>query len=527
MNSRSFPELLAQLARKHPEKPYFISTDNGQTLSYRQLYHRCMLLGEQFSSLGYAQGDKVSVYMPNSEQAAVLLLAIMAHGLVANPINLLCQTSQLRHILRHSDTRLIFTTDELAPSLLPLLAEIDRPIQLVQIDRRSRDIPTLVAAPLVGAIIDPQNHDVPALVTAPLVGAIKPSPAPVTPDQDALLMYTSGTTGVPKGVLLTQENLLENARNIAREHQLTASDRVLGSLPLYHINGLVVTVITPLIHEGSVAMATRFSAASFWQDASRYQCTWINVVPTIIAYLLNDKTDCSTLDLSRLRFCRSASSALPPERHRDFEKRFGIGIIETMGLTETAAPSFSNPYPAGERQIGSVGKPSGTQARVIDNQGHEVKNGVQGEIILSGANVMHGYYKDPLKTKEAFTQDGWLRTGDIGYQDDQGFFYVTGRAKELIIKGGENIAPREIDEAVIKHPCVLDAASVGAPHPDYGQDIAVYLVLRENATFDEQDMRRHCLKELGQYKSPSKYVVVQELPRGPSGKVQRLKLLDL
>lgn len=507
MDSRSFPELLAQLARKHPEKPYFISTDNGQALSYGQLHQLCRKLGEQLASLGFKQGDKVSVYMPNSERAAVLLLSIMAHGLVANPINLLCQVSQLRHILQHSDTRLVFTTNELAGVLLPLLAEIDRPIQLVLVDPRSRELPVFADRALA---VDDSG-----------------APAPVTPDMDALLMYTSGTTGVPKGVLLTQENLLENARNIVREHRLTASDRVLGSLPLYHINGLVVTLIAPLIHEGSVAMTARFSAANFWRDASRYQCTWINVVPTIIAYLLNDQTDYSTLDLSRLRFCRSASSALPPERHRDFEKRFGIGIIETMGLTETAAPSFSNPYPADERQIGSVGKPSGTRARVVDTRGREVKNGEHGEIILTGKNVMHGYYKDPVKTKEAFTQDGWLRTGDIGYQNDRGFFYVTGRAKELIIKGGENIAPREIDEAVIKHPCILDAASVGAPHPDYGQDITVYLVLRENATFDEQDMRRHCLKELGQYKSPSKYVVVQELPRGPSGKVQRLKLLDL
>jgi acyl-CoA synthetase (AMP-forming)/AMP-acid ligase II len=523
MDSRSFPELLAQLARKHPEKPYFISTDNGQALSYGQLHQLCTELGEQLSSLGFKQGDKVSVYMPNSERAAVLLLSIMAHGLVANPINLLCQVSQLRHILRHSDTRLVFTTNELAGVLLPLLAEIDRPIRLVLVDPRSRELPVFADKAL--AVDDSGSHEgcrytndgnVPERV-----------PAPVTPDLDALLMYTSGTTGVPKGVLLTQENLLENARNIVCEHRLTASDRVLGSLPLYHINGLVVTVIAPLIHEGSVAMTARFSAANFWRDASRYQCTWINVVPTIIAYLLNDQTDYSSLDLSRLRFCRSASSALPPERHRDFEKRFGIGIIETMGLTETAAPSFSNPYPADERQIGSVGKPSGTRARVVDKHGHEVKNGEHGEIILTGKNVMRGYYKDPVKTKEAFTQDGWLRTGDIGYQDDRDFFYVTGRAKELIIKGGENIAPREIDEAVIKHPCVLDAASVGAPHPDYGQDIAVYLVLRENAIFDEQDMRRHCLKELGQYKSPSKYVVVQELPRGPSGKVQRLKLLDL
>ncbi len=505
-DSLTFRALLSGLAAAYPGKAYFISADTGRVLTYAGLQSQCLGLGRQFAALGYQAGDKVSVYMPNCEQTAVILLAIMSHGLVANPINLMCQASQLRHILMHSDTRLVFTTAEYAPALQALTAEIDRPIQIVLVDPSSDQLP--VFAP------DVQDGSETAL------GAGGPA-------DDALLMYTSGTTGVPKGVLLSQENLLENARNIVREQRLGESDRVFGTLPLYHINGLVVTVITPLIHEGSVVMAPRFSAATFWRDASRYQCTWINVVPTIIAYLLNDKNGSSDVDLSLLRFCRSASSALPPEHHREFEKRFGIGVIETMGLTETAAPSFSNPYPPEQRKVGSIGKPSGTQAKVIDGQDRQVENGVHGEIVLAGKNVMHGYYKDPVKTKEAFTSEGWLRTGDIGYRDDDGFFYVTGRAKELIIKGGENIAPREIDEAIIKHPSVLDAAAVGIPHPEYGQDIAVYLVLRENAVFNDGEMRLHCLAELGKYKSPSKYVVIDELPRGPSGKVQRLKLLDL
>jgi long-chain acyl-CoA synthetase len=327
--------------------------------------------------------------------------------------------------------------------------------------------------------------------------------------------------------MLSHENLIYNGRCISAEHCLTSQDRVLGSLPLYHINALVVTLIAPLAHRGSVAMMPRFSTASFWADANRYACTWINVVPTIIAYLLNEQDGAALPEPGRLRFCRSASSALAPEHHRAFESRFGIGIIETMGLTETAAPSFSNPYMPEDRRIGSIGKPSGTRAMVRLSDGQRAKPGEKGEIVLTGDNVMLGYYKDAERTRDAFTEDGWLRTGDIGYEDEDGYFYVTGRAKELIIKGGENIAPREIDEALIKHPSILDAAAVGVPHPEYGQDIAVYLVLRDNAAFDGEALRRHCLSELGRYKTPSRYVVVDELPRGPSGKVQRLKLLEL
>lgn len=500
----TFAGLLRGLASRQPDSSFLISSDSGRELTCGRLWRHCQGLGRQFKTLGLGAGDKVSVYMPNGELTAVLLLGIMTNGLVANPINLMCQPAQLRHILEHSDTRLIFAGREQAGALKAALREVKRDVRLV--------------------VCDPAGDEIPSFALDPAAGGTMTEPQPGDP---ALLMYTSGTTGVPKGVLHSHDSLIYNGRCISEAHHLARGDRVLGSLPLYHINGLVVTLVAPLVHEGSVVMTPRFSVASFWTDASRFRCTWINVVPTIISYLLNEGSDAATPDLSRLRFCRSASSALAPEHHRAFEKRFGIGIIETMGLTETAAPAFSNPYEQDDRRIGSIGKPSGTRAMVVGADGKPVASWEKGEIILTGHNVMLGYYKDPERTRDVFTDDGWLRTGDIGHQDEQGYFYVTGRAKELIIKGGENIAPREIDEVVIKHPSVLDAAAVGVPHPDYGQDIAVYLVLRDNAVFDSDALRRHCLSELGKYKTPSKYVVVDELPRGPSGKVQRLKLLEL
>ena len=495
-------------AEKTPERTFFISTDTGDELSFLQLQQHCQSLASQFVQLGYQPGDKVSVFMPNCQTTAVMLLGVMAAGLVVNPINLLAQASQLRHILEHSDTRLVLTTAELAGRLQPLLDDIDREIALVVLDPQAREVPRLLAQDNAGT-----NGQTLSDTTSP--------------DMPALLMYTSGTTGVPKGVVLTHNNLTANARFITQAHQLTAQDRVLGSLPLFHINALVVTLLTPLIHGGSVAMTPRFSLASFWDDARRYACTWINVVPTIVAYLLNDETPQDTRSLEAIRFCRTASASLPPDHLTRFQQRFGISIIETMGLTETAAPAFSNPLDPAQRRLGSVGKPSGCQARVIDDNGIELADHEHGEIVLSGPQVMLEYYKQPDTTAETFTADGWLRTGDIGYRDSDGYYFIVGRAKELIIKGGENIAPREIDEAIVRHPSVLDAAAVGVPHEEYGQDIAVYLVLRESQDFDEDDLREHCLNELGRYKSPSRFVVVDDLPRGPSGKVQRLKLLDM
>jgi len=498
----SVGDLVRLRAQACPDKVYYVCAESGKELSYAGLMRTCLWLDRKLSSLGVRPGDTVSVYMPNGASAATLLLGIMALGFVANPINLLCQPSQLRHVLLHSDTRLVFTTDGLAGQLHSPLSDLGRTVALQVVD----------AEMLVdeGDIREDSLH----IEALHRVGSAS----------TALLMYTSGTTGVPKGVMLTHGNLLASAQNLSEEHLLSETDRVLGSLPLYHINGLVVTLIAPLVHGGTVIMTNHFSVSGFWRNVVRYQCTWINVVPTMVAYLLNDQRGAQEADLGAVRFCRSASSALPPEHLRAFRRRFGIGIIETMGLTETAAPVFSNPFPESQRKVGSVGRPSGTVARIVDDDGNPVGIGQRGEIIVSGKNVMPGYYKDPERTREAFTKDGWLRTGDIGYQDKDGYFYVIGRAKELIIKGGENIAPREIDEVVVKHPSVLDAAAVGMPHPDYGQDIAVYVVLRENAVFDGEDLRRHCVKELGNFKTPSKFVVVDELPRGPSGKVQRLKL---
>ncbi|SOE62099.1 long-chain acyl-CoA synthetase [Burkholderia sp. D7] len=535
----SLRALIDERATQFPDKPFLLAPADDETnatsnasragvLTFGQLRNACQTLDSRFRNAGLKPGDVVSVFMGNGIQTATLLLAAMYSGLVANPLNLLCQPSQVRYIVEHSDTRAIFVSGESRAAITSAIAALrdegfNREILVVTTEPDALEAP--VFAPLELALADAVAQPVVRPVALKLVSV---SENPPCAEDVALLMYTSGTTGQPKGVLLTHRNLLVNARTITAEHRLTADDRVLASLPLFHINGLVVTLLAPLFHGGSVVVPPRFSARTFWRDVTRHGCTWINVVPTIVAYLLNQQDD-HAFDLSALRFCRSASAALPAEHHRAFEARFGVGVIETMGMTETAAPVFSNPYEMERRRVGSIGLPSGASARVIDAHGRDCANDECGEIVLCGEQVMSGYYKRPEETRAAFTEDGWLRTGDLGYRDAEGYFYINGRSKELIIKGGENIAPREIDEALLKHPGVLDAAAVGMPDTAYGQEIVAFVVPREPdgpLALDLADLRDHCLRELGRFKTPKEFRLIDELPRGPSGKVQRLKLLQ-
>jgi len=525
--------LIDMRAMQSPDEPFLLTAsaqDDARTaeataITFSMLRAQCRALEARFRAAGLRRGDVVSVFMGNGLQTATLLLGAMYSGLVAHPLNLLCQASQLRYVVEHSDTRMIFVCDETAEAIAAACSALSeqastRDIALVRTAPDALELPALAAARLALAETAPAGAEEEPADEDPLLACVEPNDI-------ALLMYTSGTTGAPKGVLLSHGNLLANARNISAEHRLGVGDRVLASLPLYHINGLVVTLLAPLYHGGSVVMTPRFSARTFWHDVSRMRCTWINLVPTIVAYLLSGEQP-DGCDRSALRFCRTASAALPADHHRAFEARFGIGIIETMGMTETAAPIFSNPYEPALRRIGSIGLPSGAQAKVIDREGRECAAYEAGEIVLRGDQIMRGYYKRPDETAKAFTADGWLRTGDLGYRDDDGYFYINGRAKELIIKGGENIAPREIDEALLRHPGVFDAAAVGVPDPAYGQEIVAFVVARKahwDGAPDVAQLRAHCLRELGRYKTPKEFYFVSELPRGPSGKVQRLKLV--
>jgi long-chain acyl-CoA synthetase len=494
-------------AQSAPEAVYLIAPETGAVMSYARLQQHCRELARVLAMNGLVPGDKVSLMMPNGYQTARLLLGVMYAGMVVQPLNLLLQPAQLAYVLEHSDTRLVFAAHEFVERLRAPLAELAA--------RTGRDV-----------AVFPLNPDQIELFDDPYLAHV-PLP-PLAEDDEALLMYTSGTTGLPKGVVQTHRAVVSGALYTSQAHALTPADRVLCVLPLYHINGQIVTTVAPLVHGGSVVMPHRFSASRFWPLVSEHRCTWLNVVPTIIAYLLDGPDPrAQGLAIDQVRFCRSASAPLPPEQHRAFEQKFGIGVIETMGLTETNAPAFTNPLDPALRRIGSPGRAYGNEAKIVDAEGRTLPPNAPGEILIRGDNVMKGYYKSPAQTAQAFDADGWLRTGDLGYLDEDGYLYVTGRIKELIIKGGENIAPREIDEALLRHPAVLEAAAVGIPDRHYGQEIMACVIPRPGASIDVGELAEFCRRELGGYKAPKVIRVVDELPKGPSGKVQRLKLADL
>ena len=494
--------LVEARAAARPDDTYFIASETGRTLTFGELAASCARVRAFLQARGLAPGAHVSLVMPNGIATLRILLGAMSGGYCVNPVNLLSGPDAMRYVIDHSDCALVFASPEHAPPVRELAQRIARPIEVVEVDP---DAPELQGEAL------PREEL---------------SHSPPTPESLALLMYTSGTTGTPKGVMLTHANVTANAHIISAQHRLGPGDRVTAVLPLYHINAFAVTMLAPLAHGGSLVMPPKFSARQFWDMAARHRCTWINVVPTIVSYLLEGAAP-PLESIAAIRFCRSASAPLPPEHLLAFQEKFGIGVIETMGLTETVAPAFSNPYDPGRRKVGSVGQPSGCEARVMDETGAELPDGTPGEVVVRGPQVTAGYYKNPQATASAFFPGGWLRTGDVGLRDADGFYFITGRIKEMIIKGGENIAPREIDEVLLRHPAVLDAAAVGVPDKHYGQEVMACVIRREGASCTAEELREFCASHLGRFKSPREIRFVEELPRGPSGKVQRLRLVEL
>jgi acyl-CoA synthetase (AMP-forming)/AMP-acid ligase II len=313
-------------------------------------------------------------------------------------------------------------------------------------------------------------------------------------------------------------------------HELTPADRVLLVLPLFHINGFCVSLMSTLVGGMSIVVPPRFSVSGFWDQLVGHDCTWFSAVPTQFQYLLRAAEADGPPPRSRLarvRFARSASAPLAPEVHRAFEELFGLVLIETMGLTECSAQITSNPMPPGERKYGSPGKAYGNEVAILGPDSREVPRMVSGEIAVRGDNVFRAYLKNPEATAEAFTDDGWFLTGDLGHMDADGYLHVTGRRKELIIKGGENIAPREIDEALLMHAEVLEAAAFAVPSVSYGQCVEAAVRLTEGGTVTEAELLALCRAQVGPFKAPDRVHILDDLPKGPSGKVQRMKLAEM
>ncbi len=490
--SGSVGDVLAARATETPDVPFLIDPDDT-ALTYAQVAARAGGLAGWLAAQDIAPGDSVAWAMPNGPTSALTLLGILHGGYLATAINLVAGRDIIAYVLDHSDARIVFVTEETEPLLTEALAQSSSQARLIRV------------------ALDLFDH--------------APSAAKVTCENDALLMYTSGTTGRPKGVTLTHRALLAGGENPTVAHALTPADRALCTLPLYHINGLCVTIMGPLVSGGSVVLPPKFSVQRFWPLIREHRATWFSVVPTQISYLLHDETPFEAIP--SLRFGRSASAPLSPDVQTAFEARFNVPIIETMGLTETAAQILSNPLPPGTRKVGSPGVAIGNEVMIADKAQAEAPRGTEGEVLVRGPNVMRCYRANPQATAEALTPDGWLRTGDLGRMDSDGYVTITGRLKELIIKGGENIAPREVDEALYTHADVIEAAAFACPCDLYGQRIEAGVMLAKGSTATEAVLIALCIERIGRFKAPDRVHVFPELPKGPSGKIQRIKLAAL
>jgi len=349
----------------------------------------------------------------------------------------------------------------------------------------------------------------------------------ISSDDEAIIIYTSGTTGKSKGCLLTHGNVIANARQISSWLGFTEADRLLTIMPLFHMNAVSVTTMSALYSGGSTVVSPKFSASRFWQIISDYEITSFGSVATMLSMLLSTYPDGVPpgLKTDQLRFAMCGSAPVPAEVMKRFEETFNCLVVEGYGLSESTCRSTFNP-PDQRRRPGSCGLPIGNEMRVVDEEDHDVDDGELGEIVLRGENILKGYYKNPDATATAF-RNGWFHTGDIGYRDADGFYYIVDRKSDMIIRGGENIYPREIDEVLYQHPNVAAAAAVGVPDDLYGEEVAAVIVLKDGVKSSAQEVIDFCKSRLADYKCPKTVHFVHDIPKGPTGKLLKRELVKM
>jgi len=484
MRFSKLPDLRASQASRAP-----CIADAATSLSNGEFYTKVLVVACLFAELGIKAGDVVAIMLPNRVEFVVAMFAAWRLGAVVTPINPNLTSRETIHQMTDSGARLLISTSG---------------------DRVLDHVPALPVAALHGGVQYGAHYAAPPVDDAAAL---------------ALLIYTSGTTGLPKGVMLDHANIEAMAEMSRQAMQIVAADHCLLVLPLFHVNGIVASILTPLLAGSRVTIRARFDIETFFADVEQLRPTYFSAVPTIYA-LLNALPPDVKPDTSSLRYGICGAAPASAELLTSFEARYGFPLVEGYGLSEGTCASTINPW-NGLRKAGTVGLPfPGQRVVVADAGGRHLPAGSTGEVLVQGPNVMRGYLGKPEESAKTIV-DGWLHTGDLGCFDADGYLSIVGRLKEMIIRGGENIYPKEIEDTLAACPGVLEAAVIGAPHETLGEIVIAYVAYRAGQGGTLEELDQHCAVRLTRYKRPAAIHVIDSLPKNAVGKIDKLKLRAL
>jgi long-chain acyl-CoA synthetase len=482
---------LADAAERHGARPAVRLDDF--VLTYAELLAAARRVSGLLRSRGIGPGDRVGLVLPNVPAFPVLFYGAVAAGAVVVPMNPLLKAREVEYYLKDSGASLVFAWHAMADEAAKAAGTVG--IDCVPVEPEG----------LMDLLAEQQPDD---------------EVVDRNDDDTVVLLYTSGTTGHPKGAELTQRNLVTNASMTAETLvELSPEDVVMGCLPLFHCFGLTCGLNASVLAGSCLTLIPRFDAAKALEVVGRDRVTVFEGVPTMYAGMLHVE-DAASYDVSSLRTCISGGAAMPVEVMKSFEKTFGCIVLEGYGLSETA-PVASFNRPDLERKPGSIGLPvRGVEMKLVDGEGGDAPTGEVGEIAIRGENVMKGYWGRDDATAEAIP-DGWFRSGDMARQDEDGYYFIVDRKKDLIIRGGYNVYPREVEEALYEHEAVAEVAVIGIPHDDLGEEVGAAVAFKPGQEADVEELRAFAKERLAAYKYPRHVWVVDQLPKGPTGKILR------
>jgi len=508
-------ERVRQTALEQPEKHAYHFL--GRNTTYGEFEQTVSRFAAGLQQLGIEKGDHVAFLLGNTPHFLISLYATMRIGATAIPVNPTYTQDEISYIIQNGDVKAVIALDLLLPLVevgVKVLPQVENYIICETTENVSEKLSEL------SDVAKEKVHLFSRIIAETKNGV---SPVEVEDDEVALILYTSGTTGYPKGAMLTHRNLFSNARDVGHYLNISPDDRVIATLPVFHVFALTVVVNAPLLQGATVLLAPKFSPGAIYELAGSQQATVFAGVPTMYNFLYQFDGDVKSF--SNLRLAISGGAPLPVQVLYDFEEKFKVKISEGYGLSEASPVTCFNPLDR-ERKAGSIGMSiSNVENKVVDEYGNEVPVGEVGELIVRGPNVMKGYYKMPEETVNAIRGE-WLYTGDLAKKDEDGYFYIVDRKKDMIIVGGFNVYPREVEEVLFSHPNVSEAAVVGFPDINFGEAVHAYVVLKENSTTIEE-LQEFCSEHLVKYKVPTVIELLDELPKNSTGKILRRSLKEI